>query len=401
MQGDANVFLSVRVEGPTETVDIGRATARIDVHDEDRGTDKATLVMDDHVGIATDVIQQNYPVTIELGWESEHAVVFKGRVHRIGSYTRRGALGQLEFEVRDLSELLNVRPPIDNRMHSGTLEAILTQLASEAGLTVGAVAIDPMPSWPDSHNRLLNQGNRTNWALIQDVAREYGARAFVEVNSPAATGSSPAPPLAQLYFYSESAMLAQEPLGRLTLCHGWGSLINFEMTRIGTGSTPAQSATVMDPATGEVCTETAEGGGERPAPAISGGALDQVTATRGAAAARAAERGLAVTAEPAPRADATVPARRVGTPSDCGMARRAVQSDETRRLGMSARGLAMGSVFMRAKSSVEVEGHSSQATGRWYIKRVNHIIEQARAPGAEPANRFAVKTYRTSFEATR
>jgi hypothetical protein len=401
MQGDANVFLSVKVGDPTKTMDIGRAIARIDVHDEDRGTDKATLVMDDHVGISTDVIQRNAPVTVELGWESEHAVIFMGRVHKIGSYTKRGAIGQLQFEVRDLSELMNVRPKLDNRQHSGTLKEILTQLASEAGLKVGAVAIDPMPKWPDTHKRLLNQGTRTNWQLIQDVARDYGSRAFVEVNTPAKTGAKPAEPEAKLYFFSESAMLAEKPLGKLTLCHGWGSLIKFDMTRIGTGSAPPQSATVVDPVTGKVCTETAEGGGEQPAPAISGGALDQLSATRGPAAARSAESGLEVTAKTEPRADAEIPARKVGTPSDCDMARRDIQPDETRRLGLSASGEAMGTVFMRAKSSVEIEGHSSQATGRWYLKRVNHIVEQARAPGAEPADVLTVKTYRTRFEATR
>lgn len=401
MIGDPRVYLRVKL-GTNGELDIGPSIARIDVHDEDRGTDRATLVMDDHVGISTDVIQRNVPVAIEMGWESEHALIFVGRVHNIGSYTRSGEIGRLQFDVRDLSELLNVRPATPNRQHSGTLRAILTQLASEANLTIGAVAIDPMPSWPDNQERLLLQGDRTNWQLIQDLARDYGARAFVEVNVPPGAPTT-APPLSMLYFYSEDAMLAAQPLGKLRLCHGWGSLINFQMTRIGTGAMPPTEAAVVDPATGETSTET----GSPPAapatsPAISGHALDQVTAAHGEGAARTAESALKVTgASATPRADAAVPARVIGTPSDPELARRRVRPDPTRALGLSGRGLAMGTVFMRAKASVEIEGHSSEANGRWYLRRVNHVIEQSRAANAAATAQLTVKTYRTSFEATR
>lgn len=399
--GDPRVFLRVKV-GANGEMDVGPAISRIDVHDEDRGTDRVTLVMDDHVGISTDVIQRNIPVTIEMGWESEHTTLFVGRVHNIGSYTRSGETGRLQFEVRDLSELLNVRPAIANREHSGTLRDILTALAAEASLAIGTVAIDPMPSWPDSHGRLLGQGDRTNWQLIQDVARDYGARAFVEVNVPPGAPTT-TPPVSLLYFYSEDAMLAEQPLGKLTLCHGWGSLINFQITRIGTGAMPPSEADVIDPNTGVVSTESAPAPAAAPAaPAISGGTLDQITAAHGEGAARTAETGLEVTsAAVTPRADAAVPARVVGTPSDPDLARRRVRPDPTRTLGLSATGLAMGTVFMRAKASVEIEGHSSEANGRWYLRRVNHVIEQSRAANAAATAQLTVKTYRTSFEATR
>lgn len=401
MQGDANVYLSVRIGEGTSGIDVGPAIARIDVHDEDRGTDKATLVMDDHAGISTDVIRRNAPVTITMGWESEHTVMFMGRVHRLGSYTRNGAVGRLQFEVHDLSELLNVRPRLANRPHEGTLRDILTQLASEGGLTIGAVEIEPMPSWPDTHGRTLNQGRMTNWQLIQKVASDYTSRAFVEVNQERQDDGSVGEPEAKLYFYSEDAMLAQDPLGMLTLCHGFGSLINFEMTQVGSGSRPSQSATVVDPVTGQVCTESAENPAEEPEPAISGRALDSAVAGRGQATADRAEQGLEVAQQAQPRADAEVPQERTATPSDCDLARRLVRPEPTRALGLNAKGLAMGSVFMRAKSSVEIDGHSSQSSGVWYLRRVNHIIEQARANSNEPDQELTVKTYRTRFEATR
>lgn len=401
--GDSRVFLRVRI-GTNRVMDIAPAVASINIHDEDRGTDVATVVMDDHVGISTDVIRPEAPIRIEMGWEGEHAVLFLGRVHRIESYARSGEIGRLRFSCRDMSELLNVRPPTDAREHAGPLNTILGQLATEAHLTLGTVAIDPMPTWPDEPGSRLVQGSRTNWAMIQEIARDYHARAFVEVNSLPGNRDAAAEvaSVAQLYFYSEAAMLAQEPLGKLTLCHGFGSLISFQLTQIGSGAMPSAETTVVDPATGEVRTETAPATATVPPAAITGSALDQHRAVHGDAAARSAEAGLEVTSSSiVPRTDAAVPARTTGLPSDGAMAQRLIQPDPTRTLGQSVTGTAMGTVFLRAKSSVEVEGHSATSNGRWYLRRVNHVIEQARSTPTDPAAPLAVKTYRTNFEATR
>lgn len=400
---DARVFLRVRL-GTNGEMDISPAVSRVDVHDEDRGTDVATVVMDDHAGISTDVVRQDRPIRIEMGWETEHAVLFLGRVKRIDSYARSGEIGRLQFTCHDMSELLNVRPQDDNGVYEGRLDTILSSLATKAGLKIGKVEIDPMPIWPDASGRKLVQRSRTSWAMIQEIARDNNARAFVEVNS--LTGNrdaaTEAAAVSQLYFYSADAMLAQEPLGKLTLCHGFGSLINFQITQIGAGAMPSSEATVVNPVTGELCTETGPAPAPPPPAAISGGALDQIRAVHGEGAARSAEAGLEVTsASVVPRSDAAVPARATGTPSDCGLARRLIRPDPTRTLGQSATGTAVGTVFLRAKSSVDVEGHSASANGRWYLRRVNHVIEQARSNPRESASLLNVRTYRTTFEASR
>ena len=63
--GDPRVFLRVKL-GAGGEMDVGPAISRIDVHDEDRGTDRVTLVMDDHVGISTDVIQRVTRLNLEI-----------------------------------------------------------------------------------------------------------------------------------------------------------------------------------------------------------------------------------------------------------------------------------------------------------------------------------------------
>jgi hypothetical protein len=84
-----------------------------------------------------------------------------------------------------------------------------------------------------------------------------------------------------------------------------------------------------------------------------------------------------------------------GIPSSPALAELRVQQDRTRILGFNGRGLAMGTVFLRAKGSVEIDGLATWAKGRWYVSRVNHVVQRTRVADATQL------TYRSRFVATR
>jgi phage protein D len=400
--GDANVYLRVRL-GSGTTPEISRQVISVDVQDEDRGTDFATVVVDNQGMTNTEAIRVGNEVRIEMGWESEHALLFVGRVHRTQTAAHASGSSRLSFTCRDLSMRMCDRPTTANRQHVGTLEEILTALATEASIEMGKVLIDPMPSWTEGERGPLNQGTRTTWQMIQDLAEEYRSRAFVEVNSSekdtAAQREAGGVPL--LYFVSEEALLNQKPLGKLRYCAGYGSLLEFEIQRVGSGAAPSAETTVVDEVSGEVRTESGpEPAVEEPA-ALTAGQTHHLTAAGGEARARGAEASIDhANQQPVQPADVRPRSRVAGTPSDPGLARRLVMQDPTRVLGLFGRGLAMGTVFLRAKGSVEIDGLASSANGRWYVRRVNHIIEQTseRSSGARGQTR---KTYRTRIEVTR
>src|SRR5207248_1575340 len=81
-----------------------------------------------------------------------------------------------------------------------------------------------------------------------------------------------------------------------------------------------------------------------------------------------------------------------GLPSDPDLAARAAQQDPTRALGFYGEGIARGTIHLRAKGKVTLEGVAGWAGGDWYVQRVNHIVE--RDPHGMPA-------YRCRFAVTR
>jgi phage protein D len=397
MTADSNAFLRVKL-GTGPQADVSAQVISVDVQDEDRGTDKATVVMGDQAHANADAIREGTECRIEMGWEGENALLFVGRIQKVISTTPSGGsvIGKLTFTVLDPSILMQKRPEKPNRPHVGTLKSILEAIAKPYDIPIGAVLIDPMPEWPKDDPLL--QETKTDWQMIQDLAEEHRARAFVEVNStPADTPEQRAAGgLARLYFVSEANILAQEPLGTLTYCRGYSSLIEFKLQKIGSGAAPSARLAGVDAVTGAIVAESAAPHAPDAPAALGVNQVEGMEAAIGAgrAAGAAAAIDFANTQPVTP--SSTRPLTDIaGTPSDPARNRRLVMQDPTRTLGLHGQGLAMGTIFLRAKGSVEIGGLSSAASGKWYIKRVNHIFERE---GTGTALR---KTYRTKFEATR
>jgi hypothetical protein len=263
-------------------------------------------------------------------------------------------------------------------------------------IAMGSVGIDPMPSWTEEDP--LTQVCANEWAFIQELAEVYRARAFIEVNvaegdsdAVRERGGSP-----RFYFMSESALLEQEPLGKLLYCRGMGGLLEFEYTRVASGASPSAAATVTNPDTGAEEARTGPPPAEGPVPEASADRSARVEAVHGEGRSASYEGSVQVAADAevqptALRARSTLS----GIPSSPALAELRVQQDRTRILGFHGRGLAMGTVFLRAKGSVEIDGLASWAKGRWYVSRVNHVVQRARLDDATQL------TFRSRFVATR
>lgn len=396
MPSDEVVYLRVKIE----TADVSEHVWRVDVEDIDCGCDKVTLVMDDPGSSSSDAVQEGERVEVAMGWETENAKIFEGVVRRTRAVA--GATQRLEVVAFDLSSRLTgprpgeASPPPLARQYVGTLEEILGQILRPHEIPIGAVTIDPMPSW--SEDDPLRQQGRNDWQLIQDLAREHRARAFVEVNvqeddSPEvreAGGTS------RFYFASEQSLLEQEPMGRLHYCRGYGHLLEFDASRIASGASPSTSTTVTDPESGEAVARAGAEPATGPTPAVTPGRSSEIETNLGAGRAESYEGGVQLAADAAVQpGDVRARSTAAGLPSSPALAERLIEQDRTRVLGLFGRGLAMGTVVLRAKGAVEIEGLASWAAGRWYVHKVNHVVERQRLAGA------ANLTYRTRFEATR
>ncbi|MGV6874229.1 hypothetical protein ACUSIJ_16270 [Pseudochelatococcus sp. B33] len=409
MPSDSNVYLKVRLGAQKPFADIAPQVISVDVEDLDRGTDKATVVVSDQAQVNGEVIREGMEVRIEMGWESEHALLFMGVIKRTEAVapSAGSTTGRLRFIAYDFSDRLQVMPPNEQRQHVGTLDQILTAIAQRAQIPVADVVIDPMPQW--SEDRKLEQFNRTDWQMIQDLAERYRARAFVEVNADASDSPEELAEggASRLYFISETALLAQPKLGTLNYCRGYSSLIEFRTQRIGSGAAPSASVVTMNPETGAVVQEAGAPHAPEPPAALGANQVEGLEAAVGAG--RAAGAAAAVdfaNAQPVTPEAMRPVTERAGVPSDPALARGLVERDKTRIRGLFGTGLAMGTVFLRAKGSVEITGLANGASGIWYVRKVNHLYERedtARTRNWFTGMREVVDTrltYRTRFEAT-
>jgi phage protein D len=370
-------FLEVKWQ---ENRNITSSVQSVEIEDNDQLADKATVVLSDPETVGISLSQSGQTITIELGWRSEHAILFDGIVMPVrGSESARSSR-QLTLVAYDKSYLMNIQAK--TRDHTGLLSAILQNIVGAyRDISIGRIQPSPDTEFPAS-GPPLRQVNRTDLQFIQDIASHYGARAFVEYND----GRS------KFYFMSESSLLQGDPLGHLRCCGGINQIIEFNYERVSSGASPRQGAATHNPATGETVTS------ERPptvpqAPASTSALSSDLQRTGTGASAvltsgtQAAATGL--TSDTLVRESSVA-----GLPSNPALPQTATdRQDRTRVLGLLGHGLMVGSANMRAKGKVEIQGIAPWAAGDWYVRLVKHLYRA----GDRPRN----ATYQTQFEVTR
>jgi phage protein D len=368
---DALVYLTVSVEG----VDLASQVSYLDVEDHDCLIDRATVVLDDPYGAVGDIPREGQSLQIEMGWVSEHAVLFDGDVVRVvteahGARARRVTLIALDPSYRMMQGAPKTRD------HTGSLSSILQGMVAEYGLAVGQVQLDPDPSFMD--DLPLRQTNTKDWAFIQDLTRRYRARAFVEYNDDAS----------KFYAVSEARLVQGDPLGSLTYAEGPGQLLEFRYQRVAASALPVSTATTIDPSTGDVVTAPAPAPPPPEQPPSPDPVRRQILDRVGKGPSDDYTMALQRVASPQRTPDQQRPQSVVaGTPSDPTLPDRVALTSSTCVLGLHGEGVAVGTVMLRAKGKVTIQGVANWAEGNWYVRQVNHVMTN--------------KTYFTRFVVTR
>jgi hypothetical protein len=283
-----------------------------------------------------------------------------------------------------------------DRDHKGALSAVVKAIVAPYTKTPPAQVIcDPDPTFTDDPP--LRQQNLTDLQFLQWLAWRYGHRAFVEVND-----DKP-----QFYFVSNHRLMKADPLGTLAWCRGMRQLKEFRYERVASHGLRQRIAATPDPKTGTAAPVQ----GELPPPidpalpdpdrAKTLGRIDPAERARYEAGAEAAS----ATPPPTP-----VPAPVIGLPSDPSLADAVTTWDPTRVLGLRGKGTALGTINLRAKGKVSIDGIASWATGDWYVSQAVHSWRRTPAgtsagtsagiPKSGPAGSPA-GSYETAFVVTR
>lgn len=371
------------MEAKLGEITVTRTVQSVDVEDNDRLIDKATIVLEDPWRFLSDLPEEGQIVKIDMGWENDHAILFEGDVIRCEVQSRGCRSQRVTITAFDPSYRL-MNSPEASGGHVGKLSEILETIVQESnsGIQIGQIAPNPDPEFTEDEP--LRQTNMSPWQFIQELAERYNARAFVEYNE----GAS------KFYFIPESQLL-QTKLITLQYYHGLGQVIDFTYQRVASGASPQRTAVASDPATGEPRVSTSPP--VEPEPPLRGQAATRARLRRESDnAADAYDVGLeAAASAPARRDTQLARSTLVGLASDPQLAARQAEPDRTRLLGYYGRGTALGTTRLRAKGVVTIEGVAEWAEGDWYVRKVNHVFTRSQLGEQQRS------TYRTRFAVTK
>jgi phage protein D len=353
--------------------DITASVVSVEVEDNDRLIDTGKIVLNDPQAIAANVCYEEEIVKIDLGWGTEHAVLFEGLVVRNTSSASNNSR-QTTLMTYDLSHRMNRDQR--NEAHdagplSGLVQKIVTDPDKRYRLEIGQIEVSPDPQVTE------HQVNKTDLQFIQDLAARYSARAFVEFND----GKS------KFYFISESKLFSADRLGTMHYCHGFSDIIDFNFHRIASDAAPVQSATTVSPTDGTPASVQPAPPDPTPPPAADANLQASLAKTSPGSAA-VYNSALAASAGAAGKPSDQIPtSNATGLASDPNLPEMQGRRDPTRILGLSGNGTAVGTIKLRAKGKVQILGVATWAEGDWYVRKVVHVYEG--------------KTYRTKFTVTR
>jgi hypothetical protein len=373
MSADNSPFKLVRLQG----INISANVRSIEVEDHDRLIDKAVVVLNDPRGTASEAPREGNTLLVDMGWGDNHAVLFEGEVTQIANQEAGCDPKTVTITALDFSYRVRKRP-FSATNHVGALSAILRNIVTRdaaTGVAVGQIEPDPDPTFTE--DAPLRQSTQNDWDFIVEVARRYNCRAFVEYNG----GAS------KFYFIPIARLLTGDPLGTLASGGMAGRILRFSYDRTASRAAARTSSSTVDPATGDVATTTVPAPPTEP-PHTPG----TVAADRGGDTLDAA---LSVAGEATSLPQSHRPeGLRTGLPSDPARAASEAAQDPSNVLGFTARGACVGTVFLRAKGSVEVAGISDWGLGRWYVRKVKHLLRTTYSGGMRPG-------YTGEFELTR
>jgi hypothetical protein len=347
------------------------------VEDDDRLIDKATVVLADPHLTAPN-FQGDQTLEITMGWQNQNAKLFDGIVQNAVGANAADGTATMTITAYDKSCLMH-RTPVW-RFFQGSLSSVVATVLGDYTWATPSVTCDPDPVFTD-HPR-LQQTNLTDLQFLQWLAWRYGHRAFCELADGKQT----------FFFTSNRRLLQDKPMGTLQWCRGLRQLKEFSYQRVASRAARQQVATVPSPDdTAETPTQ-----GDQPPPisptlinpdrAATIGRQDPGERAQLLAGDTLAQSNPAPVPTPLP-----VPA----LPSDPSLATAVTALDPTQVLGLRGTGRAVGTIMLRAKGKVTIEGLAPWAEGDWYVRQAVHTWQ------ANTARKGDNSSYETSFTVTR
>jgi len=360
--GDKTVALE-----DANSVDITPWLSSVTLVEDDRQADNVTLTIPDPRLIYADALFEGSYVAVDLGYAepNQHAFMLRALITKVELSYPQDGVPTLTLKGEDKSILMGLK---ERRKiwRDQTVTAIVREVArsSEYGFANVEAHLNPDP---DIRSHPIHQDGKTDLAFLQDLARRYHAKCFVELNE---QGEE------VLYFIPDRRIVQLRRPDRLVLQYRTGpasNLISFspsfdssyidrfkEVNDVDQQGNTIQSQDHQP--TEEVLWDLDPGVSARASPSDLN--KIRILYKQGVQLKKDLQKQLAERRA----VSGTVAADRADLESTN-------DALESRRLGMTASGSTFGNIWLRAKSNITIEGANSRFKGEWYVSNVTHKID--------------------------
>lgn len=354
-------FYEVKVEGQ----DITPWVSSVTVVEDDRQADHCTVVIPDPRMIYTDGLFEGSVAEIDVGYAepNQHALMLRATLSKVEVSYPESGVATLTLKGEDRSIMMGLEEK--KRLWKGrTVTGIVREVARPYNFHRVEAQLDKDPM---IKSKPINQDGKTDLAFLQDLAKKYHAKCFVELDEEARE---------VLYFIPERRVVRLNRPEQLVLRYRLGpgsNLVSFSPSfdasyidrlkeisdidkrgkKIDNEKKEPDDVVLWDLDPGRMA-QANERDRERIRALYEAGAAKKRELHRKLAA-RKPEVGLVAPDQAELDADN--------------------DSLESRKLGMSATGSTFGNIWLRAKSKVTIDGVGSRWSGEWYVSQVTHRID--------------------------
>jgi phage protein D len=354
-------YYRVKVEG----VDITPWVSSVSVTEDDHEADSIAVTVPDPRMIYADALFEGTTVEVDLGYTeaSEHATVIRATITKVElSYPDNG-VPALNLKGQDKTIEMALKEK-NRRFSKGPTSKAIATIAGEYGFTKTVVQLKPDP---DLASQPLHQDSKTDLAFLQDLAKTYHCKCFVELDE---TDQE------VFYFIPERRIVGVRRPDKLVLTYRSGpssNLVSFSPTfdqsyidRPKEGADVGKNGKKID-------TQA------QPPIEVVVWALDKARMAQASTADRTAIQTLYTAGSAKKRTLQEALVKPVPTVGKVSADQAQLNADkdrlESRALGQSATGSTFGNIWLRAKSKVTVVGTSERFDGEWYVSQVTHKVD--------------------------
>jgi len=366
-------FFEVKLEGE----DITPWVETVTVVEDDRQADSVVIDIPDPRMIYTDALFEGSEAEIDLGYAdaNQHALMLRAVITKVELNYPQGGVPLLKLRGEDRSIYMGLEEK-RKLWRNMKVSEIVQAIARPYGFS--RVVAEPDPD-PLIEQRPLNQDGKTDLAFLQELATDYHAKCFVELDE---KGQE------VLYFIPERRVLRARRADRLLLRYRLGpnsNLISFSPSFDSSYIDRLKEIHDVDEQGNPVESQ------DRPATEVVIWPLDPARMAQANSRDRAKIQtlytlGVARKLKLQTQLASRQPAVGAVTPDQADLESRNDRL-ESRQLGMSANGSTTGNIWLRAKSNIIVEGVSERFNGEWYVNNVTHKVDN--------------NGYRTDFQCVR